>query len=225
MSAPFQAIVFDLDGTLVDSVPDVRAALNRTLSEEGRKGLSIEEVKGLVGWGAAPLVEKALVMTGKAGSADQVIDIKDRFLADYRLRPSEHTVLYPGVRSVLDRFYKEGVNMGICTNKPVITTTPVLEAFDLGRYFSAIVCGDKAAYPKPDGRHVIETLEKMKAGGKSAVMVGDSESDITAAKNAGIPAIAVTYGYCHGPLDALEADRFIDDFSTLPDVLKSLALS
>ena len=107
----------------------------------------------------------------------------------------------------------------MCTNKPLATTAPVLDALDLSRYFSAVVCGDRVPHPKPDPRHIFDTLKLMEAGADGAVMVGDSESDIGAAVAADVASVAVSFGYCHVPLAELGADAVIDDLSTLPETL------
>ncbi len=216
------AIVFDLDGTLIDSLPDVHAALNRVLVEDGLRALTLNEVRAMVGEGATVTIEKALRATGDHSDCDRVAEVLARYLATYSDRPAEHTVIYPGAISVLDRFLADGVVMGICTNKPGVTTLPVLRALGLDRYFTAVTCGDTVPHRKPDGRHVTLTLEGMGAVAASAVMVGDSETDIVAARNAGVTAIAVTYGYSHSPVDTLGADGLIDNLEALPDMLRTL---
>ncbi len=217
-----EAIVFDLDGTLIDSVPDVRAALNRILAEEGRRPLALDEVKSMIGHGATVTIEKALEATGPAGAAEYVADFLERYLDTYRQRPTEHTVVYPGVLKALEHF-TGGVAMGICTNKPRATTLPVLEALELDRFFSAVTCGDSVPHPKPDGRHVLLTLEMMNADPTAAALVGDSESDISAALDAGIPAVCVTYGYSHVPVESLGADAIIESFHDLVDALRQIS--
>ncbi len=115
-----------------------------------------------------------------------------------------------------------GMRMGICTNKPVATTFPVLEALGLDNYFTTVTCGDAVPYPKPDGRHIHLTLEKMNAAADTCVMVGDSENDIRAAIDAGVPSVCVTFGYCHVPFEELGADELIGHFSDLPGALERI---
>jgi len=215
----FQTILFDLDGTLVDSAPDVRACTNEALAAEGRRELSLGEIKSLIGQGARVLVERALALTGDAGTAEMVDECLERFIATYRAHPVRHTQVYPGVLEVLDRFRGLGITMGICTNKPQATTGPVIDAFGLDPYFGTICCGDAVPHRKPDGRHVFHTLEILGADAASAVLVGDSENDIGAALNAGIPSVAVSFGYSHQPPHELGADAVIDAFADLPDAL------
>ena len=111
------------------------------------------------------------------------------------------------------------VKMGICTNKPGLTTLPVLKSLELDQYFSAIITEDDVSYRKPDGRHVLETLNAISPTSTAAIFVGDSETDMAAAEDAGIPAICVTYGYCHVPYKDLKAEAFIDSFKQLPEAV------
>ena len=219
----FSNLIFDLDGTLIDSAADICASVNRTLETMDRRPITIAEIKSLVGFPAPVLVEKALEMTGPPSSEDDIDFLLAGFLDSYRRNPSEHTVLFPGARAALERFQQADIGLGICTNKPEVTCFPVLEALDLKRYFAAVVCGDTMKFRKPDPRHVIHTLDEM--GGKSddAAFIGDSEVDIEAAKNAGLPSVLVSFGYCHVALDSLGANALIDCFDQLDEALDVIA--
>ena len=177
----FQALIFDLDGTLIDSAPDVRASINRVLAELGRRELTLEETKDMVGWGGRVLVEKALIQTGVAGTPDDIDRALDAFLKTYAAHPADHTTVFPGVLEALEKFKAVGIKMGICTNKPTATTLPVLEAMGLDGFFGVISCGDAVPHPKPDGRHVRLVVEELGATIQTTAMAGDSESDISAA--------------------------------------------
>jgi phosphoglycolate phosphatase len=220
---PFAALIFDLDGTLIDSAPDVRASINRVLAGMDRRELTLEETKDMVGWGGRVLAEKALAKTGDAGSEDDVERTLEGFLATYAQHPADHSVVYPGVLSVLDGFKAAGIRMGLCTNKPTATTPPVLKALGLAQYFDVVSCGDAVPHKKPDGRHIHLVVEALGATLATTAMVGDSESDITAAINAGIPSVAVTFGYAHVPCGELGADALIDHFQDLPQALADIA--
>ena len=113
--------------------------------------------------------------------------------------------------------------MGICTNKPEATCFPVLEAFDLRQYFPIVICGDTLDYRKPDPRHIYHTLDAMGAERTNAAFIGDSEADIRAANNAGLPSVLVTFGYCHEPFDSLDANALIDHFDGLDEALLLIA--
>ena len=222
-SNSFDALIFDLDGTLIDSAPDVRASINRVLVGMGRRELTLEETKDMVGWGGRVLAEKALAKTGEAGTSSDIDRTLEGFLTTYAQHPADHSVVYPGVLSMLDEFKAAGVRMGLCTNKPTATTPPVLEALGLSQYFDVVSCGDAVPYKKPDGRHVRLVVEELGATIETTAMVGDSESDITAAIDAGVLSVAVTFGYAHVPCDELGADALIDHFDDLAQALADIA--
>ena len=213
-----KSIVFDLDGTLIDSVPAVAAAINQVLVEEGRGTISVGEARGMVGGGASDTMTLALRATG--GGDDQLAaSLMERYFAAYLDDPAANTVVYQGVVDVLEGFRAEGVIMGVCTNKPGETTLPVLKALGLDTFFSAVITPADTQYPKPDGRHIHETLAAMGCTSEGAFFVGDSETDVSAANDAGIPVVCVTYGYCHVPFEELDTLALIDTFGELPGVL------
>lgn len=215
------AVVFDLDGTLIDSAPDVRVALNRLLAEEGRPQLSLARVQDLVGEGAPALIERAWAATGEPAAPEAVKPLVERYLAHYRDCPADHTVVYDGVVAMLEAFAAEGARLGICTNKPQRMTEIVLDSLGLSRHFTAVLGGD---FPrrKPDGEHVRETLRRMGAEGCPALYVGDSITDVRAARDAGVAVVAVDWGYARMPVADLGADRLISSFAELPAVIREL---
>jgi phosphoglycolate phosphatase len=213
-----KSIVFDLDGTLIDSVPAVAAAINRVLVDEGRQTISVAAAREMVGGGAHDTMLLALKATG-GGDKEQAAKLMERYFAAYLDNPAANTMVYPGVVDVLEGFSAEGIAMGICTNKPGMTTMPVLDALGLAQFFSAVLTPADTMFPKPDGRHVLETLDKMGCGTEGAFFVGDSETDVGAANNAGIPVVCVTYGYCHVPFAQLDTLALIDTFWELPKVI------
>ncbi len=222
---PFKALIFDLDGTLIDSAPDVCASINRVLTGMGRRELTLEETMDKVGWGGRVLVEKALAGTGEAGSEEDVDRALEGFITTYAQHPADHSIVFPGVLSVLDTFKSAGVRLGICTNKPTATTPPVLEAMGLAKFFDVVSCGDAVPHRKPDGRHVRLVVEELGATIETTVLIGDSENDISAAIDAGVRSVAVTFGYAHVPCDELGADALIDHFRDLPKALANIALT
>ena len=212
---PLPALVFDLDGTLIDSIPQVAAAVNATLAEAARPTLPLPAVRGMIGEGARVTVERAFAATGGTGGVD-IDAMVDRYLVHYLADPAAHTVVFPGVVEVLEEFRAAGTIMGICTNKPGATTRPALDALNLSRFFAAVVTADDTRYLKPDGRHVLDTLAAMNADRTGAVFVGDSEVDLAAAHDAGVPAVVVAYGYGRTAVQTMPAAARIERFHDLP---------
>jgi len=216
------AILFDLDGTLIDSAPGVAWSLNQALVAEGRTTLSVGRVKDLVGKGAVHLVADSLKDTGGMESDEQRDKVKEAFLQIYSENPVQDTIVFPGVMDVLDELHTTGIPIALCTNKPRKTTMPVLDIFGMTKYFPVIVCGDDVPHSKPDGQHLLDTLEAMDMAGAIAIMVGDSENDILAAHDAKMASICVSFGYCHMPYDELKPTILIDHFSEFPAALATL---
>ncbi len=214
------ALVFDLDGTLVDSAAGLQAALNLTLREIGCPPLALAAVRGMIGDGVPMLVRRGLAASGAPEAAFP--DRLARFLAIYEADPASGTRPYPGVADVLAALRAEGRRLAICTNKPQRATGALLEALDLDRVFTAILGGDAVAFRKPDPRHILATLAALGAAPGDAVMIGDNEHDAAAAKAAGIPVILARYGYARVPLQTLGADAEIDAFADLPQALAAL---
>jgi len=216
------AILFDLDGTLIDSAPGVTWSLNKALAEEGRAALSVDRIKDLVGKGAIHLVADALKDTGGMESDAQRDKVKDAFLQIYSENPVQDTIIFPGVMDVLDELHVKEIPIALCTNKPRKTTMPVLDIFGMTKYFPIIVCGDDVPNSKPDGRHLLDTLAAMDMFDATAIMVGDSENDILAAHDAKMASICVSFGYCHMPYDELKPTILINHFSEFPAALAAL---
>lgn len=218
-------IVFDLDGTLIDSVHDVRRALNRTLAPLGRGPQSLEEVKGYLGSGAPVLMDMAIRATGDPLDEVAITELTRTFLDDYASNPVVETVVFPSVFEVLGDLGRKGAALAICTNKPSITAAPVLDLLGLSAYFDVIVCGDQVKNRKPHGDHILETIQAAGGDPARAVMVGDSENDIEAAIHASVPSVAVTFGYSIAPHMELGADVLIDHFYELPGAVETLLSS
>jgi len=218
LSSPPRAVLFDLDGTLIDSLPDLVAAVNRMLAGWDRAPLSAEAVKALVGGGAAILVEQAFLTTG--GPVDlPVEDLLRRFMADYEPRSAESTRPWPAVIETLTRLKDSGLALAVCTNKPSGATKVVLAKLGLAHFFDAVVGANDTPALKPDPIHIQVILDSLGVTADQAVMVGDSYNDIAAARAAGVPTVAVSFGYAHGPVAELGANRIIDDYRELPALL------
>lgn len=215
-------LVFDLDGTLVDSVPDLRMALNQMLRERGHRLLSAPEVKRMVGDGVPTLVARALAASG--ASPAEAAAALPRFLEIYEANAATLTRPYPGVPETLTALRRRGYRTAICTNKPQRATIAVLQGLDLASLFDGIAGGDRFAVRKPDPGHLLGVIAELGAGREATAMIGDNENDAAAARAAAVPLVVMRYGYARVDLESLGADALLDDFSELPQALESLGL-
>ncbi|MDA0664175.1 MAG: phosphoglycolate phosphatase [Proteobacteria bacterium] len=222
MKTRAKTLVFDLDGTLVHSAPDLHAALNLTLADAGRPAVTLDQVTRMIGDGVAMLVSRGFEASG--GPSPDPDGALDWFSTYYGRDASTLTTLYPGVRETLDRLRDSGHRMAVCTNKPAKPAMAVLEAFGLTEYFAAVAGGDTFPVRKPSPGHLLGTLAMMQSDPEHAVMVGDSPSDVQVALNAAVPVIAVAYGYRRIPAEDMGADILIDTFDQIPDALLKLGL-
>ena len=216
------ALLLDLDGTLVDSAPDLAAALNRLRAEQGQAPRTLDEVKAMVGDGVAKLVERGLPPAATPAEFDRLVA---RYVALYHERQTALTRPYPDVVETLRALSDEGWRLALCTNKPEAASREILAAFGIDRLFAAVGGGDSFAVRKPAAGHPLATLARMAAPPGSAVMVGDSPNDVLSARGAGLPVIVVGYGYSRVPPAELGADAVIERFAELPAALAGLAAS
>ncbi|WP_417515753.1 phosphoglycolate phosphatase [Marinobacter sp.] len=213
--------LFDLDGTLVDSAPDLAAAVDRTLEQLGRKPAGIEQVRQWVGHGSPILMRRALAGRADwepANAADDALfnDALTLFFNNYRQLNGLHAAVYPGVELCLETLRERGCRMAIVTNKPEQFVAPLLKQLGLERYFSLVVGGDTLSTKKPDPAPLLHAMETLQGSRGTTVMIGDSAADVSAAQAAGIPCVAVTYGYNFGrSVQALGADAVVDSLSEL----------
>lgn len=217
------AVVFDLDGTLIDSADDLGAAANRLLASEGRRPLTPQEVRRFIGDGSRVYVQRAWAATGApADDSDgpQGLDsLVARFIAEYQSDVAGHTVAYPGAVETVAKLAAAGIAVAVCTNKPQRPAELVLEALGFAPHLRAVAGGDRFPHRKPDPRHLLDTLALLGATPQAAVMVGDNEHDMAVAHGAGTGAVLVSYGYARLPLAEIEADARIDSLSALPGLL------
>lgn len=214
------ALIFDLDGTLVDTAPDLLGALNAILSREGRRKVDIADLRHLVGHGARTMLDVAFSMTGGAPDPERLIGLTDAYIAHYRAHIAEESRAFEGVQETLSLLKEGGARLGVLTNKPQALALPLLNALKLTSYFGAIHGAGRYEYTKPDARvfrHVVEEL-----GGGPAVMIGDSITDVKTARAADAPVILVSFGYTPEPAHSLGADRVVDRFCDIPQALESL---
>jgi phosphoglycolate phosphatase len=216
---PFDTVVFDLDGTLADTVPDIAAALNRALTRLDRPALGESAVRAMVGNGARALVRAALAA---AGAADAELEQAAHayFLHFYAERVCAGTRPYPGAGEALDGLAAAGARLAICTNKPEALSRALLAALGWEERFAAVVGGDSLSVRKPDPAPLIHAVAC--AGGGRAAFVGDSAVDADTARAAGLPFVAVGHGYRDRPLAALGADAAIDGLAALVPALRAL---
>ncbi|HLB43375.1 MAG TPA: HAD-IA family hydrolase [Gammaproteobacteria bacterium] len=219
----FKAIIFDLDGTLIDSAQDVRHALNKLLIAHKCQEIEYDHIYGYLKHGICWLIKTAFLQSKKKLDDNVIDELIKEYLFNYQAEPIARTTIYPGVIETLSLLKKQEIKFGICTNKPSIMTNIVLEKLQLISFFDAVVAADDTAHLKPHPAHIYDTLIKLDIkSGSDVVMVGDSDNDIIAAKNARIPVIAAKYGYSVAAITRLEPDLSIDDFYSLPSALKNI---
>lgn len=213
-----KAIIFDLDGTLVDSARDLQDATNALLAEEGLRPISLDEAKSMIGDGAAKLVERAVAATG--GDLARLPEFVARFLTIYQANASRHTQAYPGVADTLAGLRRLGLPLAVVTNKPYAATIDILEALGLRGYFDAVIGGDTLPERKPHPAPILMALDRLGTAPEAALMVGDNYHDVQAARAAGVRAFAVTYGYSHKPHAELGAERLLATMTELLPVVE-----
>jgi phosphoglycolate phosphatase len=205
-------IVFDLDGTLVDTAPDLTNALNDALVRRGHRPLPQEAVREAVGFGARVMIEEAL---RRAGAREDIDEMLVDFLSHYEANIAVESRPFPGVVSSLDGLAAAGAKLAVCTNKREYLSQKLLAELGLERYFRSIAGRDTFAVSKPDPGHLIQTI--VKAGGEPtrAIMIGDSDVDLRTAKDAKVPSILVSFGYAPRALDEFAPAAVIDHFDAL----------
>lgn len=210
-----KAIVFDLDGTLVDSAPDIAAAANRLLGEMGHAGLPVPVLTSFIGHGIPNLVAQVIT----ACEFDPAIhpEMNARMLAIYSERPAELTRPYPGVVTALEQLRARGYRMGVCTNKYRALSVQILEALDLMAFFDVVIGGDSLAVKKPDPAPLHAAFAAL--SGVPKLYIGDSEVDAQTAQAAGLGFGLFTKGYRKTPVEQLPHDFSFDDFAALPAML------
>lgn len=218
-------VVFDLDGTLVDSAPDLADALDDLLAENGLAPLGLTVARELIGHGMDNLVRQGLDRRGLVVSGEDLHPFAERFRAIYAGRLSRHTKAYAGVEAALGVLREKGWRLAVCTNKLERYARQILTDLHLISAFAVVSGPDTFGIAKPDPGQLLRTIEAVGGADAPAVMVGDSEVDIAVAKAAGVPVIAVTYGYAKTSLASLAPDRMTDRFDRVPDLVEQLAVS
>lgn len=210
------AIVWDLDGTLVDSAPDLASALNTVLDMRGFFTLSINEVRKMIGNGVPKLVERGFNAVGVRPDPAQLDELVALFVKEYKTCATQHTRPYPQVVETLQSIHAMNIPMGVCTNKPEAFTRQILDGLDLAQYFSSVVGGDTTSTRKPDPQPVLACLRGLVAEPGTSLMIGDSVHDVHAAHAAGLRIGVVPWGYRSAPVEELGADFVLNDLTSLP---------
>lgn len=219
---PDRAVIFDLDGTLVDTAPDLMRATNHVLEARGRRPITMAEVRVFVGHGARALLTRGLAATGGLPEGYDVEPDYKRFVQFYSENIADGSVVFPGLVNLLDRLKAEGYGLGICTNKLEGLSVQLIEALGLTHYFGSVVGPDTLGIAKPDPRPFHEAVARLKLNAPAAIMVGDSETDILTARNAGVPVIGVPFGYTPQPVETYNPDRMIRHYDEAYGALQEL---
>lgn len=193
------SVVFDLDGTLVDSSPDIAAALNVALAAPGVRQLSAAEVLAMLGGGPEILVRKALDAVGRAANADEIAAMLDAYTLAYRAHPVEKTAFFADAAETLAALHAQGLRLGVCTNKRTDIAERVLEHLGVRQFFGSVVGSDRASTSKPDPAHLLETLAELGTDPTECLYVGDTGIDADTARDAQVRYAHVAWGH---PLDS-----------------------
>ncbi len=216
-------LVFDLDGTIIHSAPDLANAVNHILTALGGKALSVAQVQSMIGNGMPKLLERGLAACGIDLSRDEFQQNFEAFRDYYTSHACVDTHCYEGAVEMLEAVRAEGYLTAICTNKLETITHVILKTMKLEPLFDAVVGADPPKPRKPDADPVFRAIERAGGARDNAIMVGDSPADIAAGKAAGLPTLAVSYGYTNVPPDQLGADRLIDSLGEVLAAVKTLA--
>ena len=209
-------LAFDLDGTLVDSAPDIIAALNKVLQEQGIKPYHLDDARPLIGRGAMELLRRAFALAGAPLAADLEKPLLNRLLELYEQHINDHSIVYDGVVAALDELEAAGARFAVCTNKHNYLAVKLIEKIGLSHRFGSIKGADVVPHKKPAAGHLRACIDEMHGDMSKVIMIGDSETDFLTAKAADVPCILFTHGYSERPLAELNADALLDHFRDLP---------
>jgi phosphoglycolate phosphatase len=210
-------VIFDLDGTLIDSAPDMHRAVNLMLAAIGSAPLTLPDIRSMVGDGASALIARALAAR-QCVNADPARALA-QFLEHYEAEPTTLTRTFQAVPETLERLQAAGLTLAVCTNKPTRSTSMILERLGIARFFTRVVAGDSMPFRKPDPRALLEVINGFGVAKGATLMVGDSEVDAATAHAASVPFVLMTYGYHRGPIDNIASVATLDHFGELATLL------
>jgi phosphoglycolate phosphatase len=216
-------VVFDLDGTLVDTAPDLIATLNKVFAREGLPPVPYEFARNMIGGGARRMIERGLQAEGRSVAPAELDQMFKDFIEIYSAHIADHSRPFPGLEAALDQLDVHGARLAVCTNKLERLSTKLLTALGLERRFAAICGQDTFGVQKPDPEILRRTIEQAGGSTDCAVMVGDSANDINTARAAGVSVVAVDFGYSEVPVTELGPDRVISHFDALLGAVLDLA--
>lgn len=216
-------VVFDLDGTLVDTAPDLVASLNHAVTQAGLEPVTYDDLTHLVGHGARAMIERTFTLRGAPLSASDLDWQMKEFIDFYHGSMPGNSIPYPGVIDAMDRLSSAGMMLAVCTNKLEMLAKSLIHGLGLAERFVAITGGDTFPVRKPDAEHLLSTIRLSGALPENTVMIGDSLNDMLVARNASVRSIAVPFGYSDVPIQTLEPDHIIQHFDELtPDLIARL---
>jgi phosphoglycolate phosphatase len=221
--APSPQIVFDLDGTLVDTAPDLITALNHVLAREGLSAVPLASARNMIGAGARKLIERGLEVEGRAVTVDDLDRLTADFVEFYADHIADASRPFEGLEAALDDLASRGYRLAVCTNKLEWLSRRLLDALGLSARFAAICGADTFGVSKPDPAILRQTVAKAGGTVTSSIMVGDSGNDIGVARRAGMPVIGVSFGYTDIPIVELKPDRLIHHMGDLPKAVDELS--
>jgi phosphoglycolate phosphatase len=220
--APAPTVVFDLDGTLVDTAPDLINALNFILLREGLPAVPLQSARNMIGAGARKLIERGLELDGRHAGLDDITRLTNDFIDRYAAHIADESRPFEGLEQALDELSARGCRLAVCTNKLEWLSKLLLDELGLSSRFSAICGADTFGVSKPDPAILRQTVARAGGDLASTVMVGDAGTDIGVARRAGVPVIGVSFGYTEVPIAELKPDRLIGHMRDLPDAVESL---
>ena len=223
IASRFDTIVYDLDGTLIDSARDMCVAVSAVLADHGLPPISDEDARRFMGEGSKITMRRAFAKAGRTLDEAELSAVTREFVRYYEADPVSHTSAFAGVPEVVARFARLGLKQGVCTNKFERPSRMILEHLKLMPPISDVAGADTFPVRKPDPKHILMLVERMGGSPDRTVMVGDSIHDVEAAHGAGLPAVLVSWGYTDRPASELGAEAVIQKFDGLPKALEQIA--